>query len=58
MGAWDLARREACSVPMFLHLLVFFPLQDPFFHCVLCSLRLDLEYTCTLNRVTFVSSMS
>ena len=43
---------------MFLHLPVFLPLQDPFFHCVLCSLRLDLEYTCTLNRVTFISSMS
>ena len=43
---------------MFLHLPVFLPLQVPFFHCVLCSLRLDLEYTCTLNRVTFISSMS
>ena len=43
---------------MFLHLHVFLPLQVPFFHCVLCSLRLDLEYTCTLNRVTFISSMS
>ena len=42
---------------MFLHLPVFLPLQVPFFHCVLCSLRLDLEYTCTLNRVTFISSM-
>ena len=29
-----------------------------FFHCVLCSSRLDLEYTCTLNRVTFILSMS
>ena len=43
---------------MFLHLPVFLPLQVPFFDCVLCSLRLDLEYTCTLNRVTFISSMS
>ena len=43
---------------MFLHLPVFLPLEVPFFHCVLCSLRLDLEYTCTLNRVTFISSMS
>ena len=43
---------------MFLHLLVFLPLQVPFFHCVLCSLWLDLEYTGTLNRVTFISSMS
>ena len=43
---------------MFLHLPVFLPLQVPFFHCLLCSLRLDLEYTCTLNRVTFISSMS
>ena len=43
---------------MLLHLPVFLPLQVPFFHCVLCSLRLDLEYTCTLNRVTFISSMS
>ena len=29
-----------------------------FFHCVLCSSWLDLEYTCTLNRVTFILSMS
>ena len=43
---------------MFLHLPVFLPFQVPFFHCVLCSLRLDLEYTCTLNRVMFISSMS
>ena len=43
---------------MFLRLSVFLPLQVPFPHCVLCSLRLDLEYTCTLNRVTFISSMS
>ena len=42
---------------MFLRLPVFLPLQVPFPHCVLCSLRLDLEYTCTLNRVTFISSM-
>ena len=43
---------------MFLHLPVFLPLRVPFFHRVLCSLRLDLDYTCTLNRVTFISSMS
>ena len=43
---------------MFLHLPVFLSLPAPFFHCVLCSLRLDLEYTCTLNRVMFISSMS
>ena len=43
---------------MFLHLPVLLPVQVPFFHCVLCALRLDLEYTCTLNRVTFISSMS
>ena len=43
---------------MFLRLPVFLPLPVPFFHCVLCSLRLDLEYTCTLNQVTFISSMS
>ena len=43
---------------MLLHLPVFLPLQIPFFHCVLCSLRLDLEYTCTLNPVTFILSMS
>ena len=39
-------------------LLVFIPLQEPFFHCVFYSLRLDLEYTCTLNQVTFIPSMS
>ena len=55
MGSWDLARREACNVPMFLHLPVLLPVQDPFFNFVLCSLRLDFEYTCTLNRVTFMS---
>ena len=38
--------------------LCFFCYRTPFFHCVLCSSRLDLEYTCTLNRVTFISSMS
>ena len=43
---------------MFLHLPVFLPPQVPFFRCVLCSLRLDLEYTCTLNQVTSISSMS
>ena len=42
---------------MFLHLLVSLPLQYPFFFCVLCFLRLDWEYTCTLNRVTFIPSM-
>ena len=43
---------------MFLHLLIFLPFRDPFFHFVLCSLRWDLEYTCTLNGVTFIPSMS
>ena len=43
---------------MFLHIPLFLPLQVPFLHCVLCSLRSDLEDTCTLNRVTFISSMS
>ena len=38
--------------------LYFFCYRTPFFHCVLCSSRLDLEYTCTLNRVTFIPSMS
>ena len=38
--------------------LCFFCYRTPFFHCVLSSSRLDLEYTCTLNRVTFISSMS
>ena len=38
--------------------LYFFCYRTPFFHCVLCSSRLDLEYTCTLNPVTFILSMS
>ena len=38
--------------------LYFFWCKTLFFHCVLCASRLDLEYTCTLNRVTFISSMS
>ena len=38
--------------------LYFFCYRTLFFHCVLCSSRLDLEYTCTLNRVTFILSMS
>ena len=38
--------------------LYFFCCRTLFFHCVLCSSRLDLEYTCTLNRVTFIPSMS
>ena len=38
--------------------LYFFRYRTLFFHCVLCSSRLDLEYTCTLNRVTFILSMS
>ena len=38
--------------------LYFFCYRTFFFHCVLCSSRLDLEYTCTLNRVTFILSMS
>ena len=36
----------------------FFCYRTLFFHCVLCSSWLDLEYTCTLNRVTFILSMS
>ena len=52
-------RCEMCIVPIHLHFPLFLVLQDPFlFHCVLCSSRLDLEYTCTLNRVTFILSMS
>ena len=43
---------------MFLHLILSPSLQDPFFHYVLCSLRLDLQYILTLNRVTFIPSMS
>ena len=38
--------------------LFFLCYRTLFFHCVLCSCRLDLEYTCTLNRVTFIPSMS
>ena len=38
--------------------LYFFCYRSLFFHCVLYSSRLDLEYTCTLNRVTFIPSMS
>ena len=38
--------------------LYFFCYKTLFFHCVLCSSRLDLEYTCTLNRVTFILCMS
>ena len=38
--------------------LYFFCYRTLFFHCVLCSSRLDLEYTCTLNRATFILSMS
>ena len=38
--------------------LYFFCYRTLFFHCVLCSSWLDLEYTCTLNRVTFILSMS
>ena len=38
--------------------LYFFRCRTLFFHCVLCSSRLDLEYTCTLNGVTFIPSMS
>ena len=38
--------------------LYFFCYRTLFFHCVLCSSRLDLEYTYTLNRVTFILSMS
>ena len=38
--------------------LYFFCYRTLFFHCVLCSSRLDLEYTCTLGRVTFILSMS
>ena len=38
--------------------LYFFCCTTLFFHCVLYSSRLDLEYTCTLNRVTFIPSMS
>ena len=38
--------------------LYFFCCRTLFFHCVLCSSRLDLECTCTLNRVTFIPSMS
>ena len=37
--------------------LYFFCYRTLFFHCVLGSSRLDLEYTCTLNRVTFILSM-
>ena len=51
-------RCEMCIVPIHLHFPLVLLLQDPFFHCVLCSSRLDLEYTCTLNRVTFILSMS
>ena len=55
-------RCEMCIVPIQLHfpllLHYFFCYRTLFFHCVLCSLRLDLEYTCTLNRVTFILSMS
>ena len=38
--------------------LYFFCCRTLFFHCVLYSSRLDLEYTCALNRVTFIPSMS
>ena len=38
--------------------LYFFCCRTLFFHRVLCSSRLDLEYTCTLNRVVFILSMS
>ena len=38
--------------------LYFFCYRTLFFHCGLCSSSLDLEYTCTLNRVTFILSMS
>ena len=38
--------------------LYFFCYRTLFFHCVLCSSWLDLEYTCTLNRVMFILSMS
>ena len=38
--------------------LYFFCYRTLFFHCVLCSSWLDLEYTCTLNRVTFILSVS
>ena len=38
--------------------LCFFCCRTLFFHYVLCSSWLDLEYTCTLNRVTFIPSMS
>ena len=38
--------------------LYFFCCTTLFCHCVLYSSRLDLEYMCTLNRVTFIPSMS
>ena len=38
--------------------IYFFCYRTLFFHCVLCSSRSDVEYTCTLNRVTFILSTS
>ena len=51
-------RCETCIVPIHLHLPLLLLLQAPFLSLCALFLRLDLEYTCTLNRVTFIPSMS
>ena len=42
---------------MFCHLRLSFPVEYLFLHCVLCFLRFDGGYMCTLNRVEFIPSI-
>ena len=61
-GTWNMGIAvlgcERCIVPIHLHFPLPLLLQDPFLSLCALFLRLDLEYTCTLNRVTFIPSMS
>ena len=59
-GAWVLwCCVVRCALYQYICIsLYFFCYRTLFFHCVLCSSRLDLEYMCTLNRVMFILSMS